>query len=212
MHTITLHGRLQHRFRLNQVGQRAEAAYGSIIGSSPWMAQLGLRLNALMNENASIRSRFAKLNTMASEIATAISPHAACAPQCAQCCHISVALSALEAQRIASAYGLSITPAPGDQDEAVLQRTYFGEPCPFVHDNQCSIYEHRPLACRLHFSLDADAYFCQTDIAPEDSAVPNVDMRAFWLTYAVLSMNAGSTIGDIRQFFPNGLTPARPSP
>ncbi|HRQ48109.1 MAG TPA: hypothetical protein PK725_14235, partial [Rhodocyclaceae bacterium] len=82
--------------------------------------------------------------------------------------------------------------------------------CPFMHDRQCSIYEHRPIACRLHFTLDADAYFCQTTLDPADSAVPNVDLSEFWFAYAYLGIQLGSTIGDIRQFFPAGTTPPAP--
>jgi len=204
-HKIALSGQLLHRFRLNGVRAQAAHQYDRIVTGTRWMRSLGDRLTRLMNTNASARSKFAQLEQISDEIAAAIAPHAGCKAGCSACCHISVALSDHEARRIGERIGMTPATPPSGQDEADLDRLYFRSPCPFVQDGRCSIYEHRPIACRLHFTLDVDAYFCQTELDPADSAVPNVDLSEFWFAYAFLGIQLGSTVGDIRQFFPSGL-------
>ena len=39
-------------------------------------------------------------------------------------------------------------------------REFLGQPCPFLVDNACSVYDVRPLVCRSHFSFDATAHWC----------------------------------------------------
>jgi Fe-S-cluster containining protein len=204
---IVLYGQILHRFRMNVVQDQAQRQYGAIVAQTPWMANLGDKLSRVMNANASARSKLGQLERIADEIAAAISPHSGCKRGCSACCNISVALSEHEAQRLGERIGIRPTPPPPEQEQAALERLYFRSPCPFMHDRLCSIYEHRPIACRLHFSLDVDAYFCQTTLDPADSAVPSVDLSEFWFAYAYLGIQLGSSIGDIRQFFPAGTTP-----
>lgn len=207
---IVLSGQILHRFRLNRVRDRAQRQYDAIVTASPWMAHLRSKLERTMNANASARSKLGQLERIADEIAAAIAPHSSCEKGCSACCNISVALSEHEAQRLGERIGIRPASPPPGQDQADFERLYFRSACPFMHDRQCSIYEHRPIACRLHFTLDADAYFCQTTLDPADSAVPNVDLSEFWFAYAYLGIQLGSTIGDIRQFFPAGTTPPAP--
>lgn len=202
---ITLHGAILHRIRTQEVQARAQKQYGSITKDSPWMSDLGRRLNQLLDENASSRSKFGKLTLLADEIASAVAPHAGCRDNCAACCHISVAISDHEAASIGAKVGLVPHRPPPNQEGEDLAKRYFRLPCPFVQDGRCSIYAHRPIACRLHFTLDKDAYFCQTTLEPDQSSVPNVDLTLFWHAYAMLSIQLDTRFGDIRQFFPSGL-------
>lgn len=201
-HTVTLHGRLEHRFRRGLVEPRALAQFERIVGAAPWMTGLERRINAILSANASVRSRFGKLVELAGEIERAIAPHAGCRRRCSSCCNISVSLASIEADRLGKQIGRAPARPPADQAPDQLAERYFGTPCPFLVNETCSIYTHRPLACRLHFTLDADEFFCRTTIAPSESIVPNVDLRIFWLGYGLLSAHAGSGMGDIRQFFP----------
>lgn len=204
MTPIFLHGSLLHRFRLHTVPDRANSRFREIATASPWIKTLPQRIKALMAENASRRSKLGKLLKLAEEISMAAKPHLACDRGCAHCCSITVALSSDEASLIGNRIGVSPEQVPDGQEETILADSFFGIPCPFLENGECSIYETRPAACRLHCTLDDDSYFCSTEIAPEDSAVPSLDMTPFWLAYAALSLDADARLGDIRQFFPAG--------
>ena len=88
----------------------------------------------------------------------------ACAKGCAYCCHTFVAITPPEAFRLADA--VRAGRAAGMSAEVVRAR---GEPlvgvrpgerigrklaCPLLVDGACSVYRHRPLACRQATSLD----------------------------------------------------------
>lgn len=104
-----------------------------------------------------------------------------CTRGCAYCCHNFVSVSAPEAFLISSwldgsrqaigpeatgsvATGSVAIDAKAWHERAALTSGLSGEerfgkrlPCAFLQDGLCSIYEHRPLACRscVSFSLDA---------------------------------------------------------
>ena len=64
-------------------------------------------------------------------------------------------------------------------------------------------YEHRPLACRVHFNLDIDPLLCELT-PPESSPVPMFNTREHQFG-ALLLMGGPSNhnrLGDIREFFP----------
>ena len=54
-------------------------------------------------------------------------------------------------------------------------REFLGQPCPFLVDNACSVYDVRPLVCRSHFSFDATAHWC----APERSTTVQMKLLRF---------------------------------
>lgn len=202
---ITLYGRLEYQFRKLAVDAQADQAFARIVEQSSLFLGLENRLIAITQENASLKSRFAKMLKIADRIAEAISPHAGCQRMCSHCCNISVGLSAAEARHIGAAIG--VTPRSNVSslgDRSALIDRYFGEPCPFLENQECSIYAHRPVACRLHFTLDRDGYFCSTQIHPEDSLVPAVNLETYWMMYGYLALQIEDSEGDIRQFFPNG--------
>jgi Fe-S-cluster containining protein len=52
---------------------------------------------------------------------------------------------------------------PADVDEGgVAQWLIRGEPCPFLKDNRCSVYEVRPAQCRGYPYLDWPEFSCRT--------------------------------------------------
>lgn len=81
---------------------------------------------------------------------------AACSAGCSHCCQ---------------AGGPLITVA--ELHEIVKQRNtvtiYGDDACPFLEDNQCSIYEHRPLACRAYRSNCVDACIAAGRNPPVDN-------------------------------------------
>src|SRR6266498_2523848 len=72
---------------------------------------------------------------------------------CANCCrHVSPALNEEDVARLASHLGVThdefianyLDKADGDPEFSWVMRI---KPCPFLKDNRCSVYEHRPGTC-----------------------------------------------------------------
>lgn len=85
-------------------------------------------------------------------ISAAIAPYVACEKGCTACCHYTVHLYPIEAELIEKR----------TQHQRLSQPTpeadFHGEPCPFLTNGGCGIYEDRPMACRQHVALTNTAY------------------------------------------------------
>ena len=75
----------------------------------------------------------------------------------------------------------------------------FGEACPFLVDGSCSIYAHRPMACRTHLNLDDDDLLCRL-VPGIKVPVPYADATQLKAFYLAAQPNA--ELADIREFFP----------
>lgn len=137
---------------------------------------------------------------------------AACRRGCDHCCHISVTITAVEADLIGR--HVRIKPAiPSNairlqslmqQDGAVpaveaISALAAPAPCPFLKDGACSVYEVRPMACRLLLNLDDDDLLCRL-VPGQDVPVPYAD--ASQLRTLFLMAQANTPMADIRDFFP----------
>ena len=80
---------------------------------------------------------------------------AACKRGCSSCCFLPVSISAAEVEYIEKHTGAKRT-------SVQPHRNVLGEPCPFVEDGECSIYEHRPYACRRHLAFTKTSTWCDT--------------------------------------------------
>lgn len=163
------------------------------------LANQALRATKTATKIAALRSMMRLVHVAARDIA-------ACGRGCSSCCHQAVLLNAEEAAYI----GAEIATKPQKVAHFVKQGKtkaeadkHYGDPCPFLVDQQCSIYESRPLACRTLYNLDADALLCT--VVPGDAPqVPYLDHRQFTEVIAFSFMKTAHRFADIRDFFPNG--------
>lgn len=157
-----------------------------------------------------VEQRVVWLRRAASAWALPMLQHAACATGCDHCCHIAVTLSDIEARVIGKAIGRSVR-VPDDAPTIVetengahvpgtpAPSAGYSDPCPFLQNHRCSIYEARPLACRAHLNLDQDDYLCR--LRPDlDISVPYANATAIKSLYVAAQPNA--RWADIRAFFP----------
>lgn len=178
--------RRRHGHELNQISHQAHV----------------VRLKPSDTKTKLVRLRF--LSSQWSELAT---KHSACRKGCSHCCHVMVSLSRSEAQLIASKIGATIRADAGAPlaftSEEELE-TITGTPCPFLKDGSCSIYEHRPLACRTLVNLDATDKLCQL-VPGVQVPVPYADSTVLKGVYAMATLKEHHA--DIREWFGPGSAP-----
>ena len=80
-------------------------------------------------------------------------------------------------------------------------------PCPFLVNDACSIYEHRPFVCRNYVNMDQDPLLCGFENLalaragdPRHTPVPHLDPGPLLAAYRAVS--GKDRLGDIRAFFP----------
>lgn len=129
---------------------------------------------------------------------------APCKEGCDSCCHMATGITLAEAQEIAAASGRAMTVPPDVvalQDIELDRIKYIGVPCVFLVDHRCSIYEHRPHACRVHYSIDRDNLLCQT-VPGQQIRMPSYDNSRFNLLALLSHGDPRATLmADIRDFF-----------
>ncbi len=153
------------------------------------------------------------LREIVGEIAFEARPYAPCHKGCAHCCHIPVELDTVEAAQIGRAIGVKPSAPKHYKKESrglYQSRKQYktGTPCVFLANNECSIYEQRPLVCRQQISLADTSAPCDTRTL---ATVPYLNARGIvknWFAYLYFEKRADLRLADIREFFPNGL-PAR---
>lgn len=154
------------------------------------------------------------LRELAGGFAEAVAPHAACTGGCDGCCKQPVSISLDEAQLIARETGARMqTPA---QWRSEGDPAHVGQPCSFLENSRCTIYAHRPIACRLMFNMDVDALLCQM-VPGQLSHVPYADYRDHKELYVRSHLGKVRSevemqralqelrFADVREFFPGGL-------
>ena len=185
----------RERDRLNQVTHAcydmARRKLGSAMASGH---ERGRRIAMrLMDEAVSTGQELQRMST-------------ACKPGCDACCHLRVDATAQEIfglidyvaehqgaaamQRLHTRVDTFRAAMAGLDREARLRRN---DPCPLLQDGRCSAYGARPLMCRRHHSLDAQACQAIKDSPEIDSNRPAsavVDMMALAVLGAYLDEGA----------------------
>lgn len=146
------------------------------------------------------------LRRMSDELGNAARDLVPCSRGCAKCCNIPTLVSQQEAAVIAQETGAALAQPDqwfdGKMDDPA---PYYGVPCTFLRNDTCSIYTHRPFACRIHVHLDRDNTLCQT-VPGESIRVPQLDTLRFDLAYAIsFGGPLDVKLADVREFFPQGL-------
>lgn len=158
---------------------------------------------------SSTSARVMWLRQAASAWAEPVAQVSACRKGCSHCCHIPLAVSDIEARLISQRTGRpmrAVPDAPSTGQVAAgstlpgtpADDAGYTRPCPFLRDGECSIYEHRPLACRTHLNLDEDDFLCRLRPGMEVE-VPYAD--ATLLKAAFVDLQPAARWADIRAFF-----------
>ena len=152
-------------------------------------------------DNSSRRSKLRKIYAFTDELSHVREPFIACRRGCSDCCRMNVTISDLEAETIASAIGRQAVRI--QKDIAHPLETFNGAPCPFLRAGECSIYEHRPYACRRHANFDASAYWCEPSRS-NGASLPMVEFSEVKGAFSdVTKLSDGGIFADIRDFFPD---------
>lgn len=169
---------------------------------------LKARIISLPGRIAAMNTRIAlKLKVVldaADEISAHAGQYAACARGCGHCCHVHVPIADFEAQFIADRIGAR--PVALQRSVPHHRMEYSAAtPCPFLKESECSIYEARPLTCRMHLNFDVDAHWClHENWNKPDAAIPRPDITPLMEAYHALAGRSRPLVADIRDFFPDG--------
>lgn len=149
-----------------------------------------------------IDHRANRLYEIIDEISTMVEPTATCKRGCSHCCYQSVIITSWEAAKIAKftrrKFAMPNLDSAEKKDELIER--YAGKPCPFLSNNECTIYDVRPSMCRTHFSLADDNSACDIISRPGDR-VPYFDLESLKTITGFLFASADCKFGDIREFF-----------
>jgi Fe-S-cluster containining protein len=146
------------------------------------------------------KAKLNRLKKVADKINAVATPHSACKTGCSHCCHISAIITQSEADSLAAASGRKAKRLADVSPTIEARDKWFKVPCPFLVKGRCSVYEDRPIVCRLLFNLADNPYFCDTAIPPQDSHVTMLNLHE--LEQGYVKAFIGQTWGDIRDFFP----------
>lgn len=177
-----------------------------------FFSELPDRMHSIVNENASVKVKRANIRILALDINSRVMPETACRKGCNHCCSIPVIITSHEAESISKKIGRPYNPNPelnftpreiireNSLENYIDSHPNVG-PCTFQsEDGQCSIYEHRPIQCITHHSLDKTDFFCRPDIPADMTVVPSINTHFIHEHYSSLDLDF--IVSDIRQFFP----------
>lgn len=136
------------------------------------------------------------------EFSQFISQFMSCGRGCSYCCSIDVQVTALEAHYIQDAIGVRAR-------HGVSISTGHRDPCPFVAmDGSCGIYPVRPLVCRIYHAAGEpmNCRLGETQIQYGHPPSFGNDIYANLVRWTHhVTIEAGGTLRDIRDFFPVGI-------
>jgi Fe-S-cluster containining protein len=178
--------------------------YDSFTESERRAVESGIR--SVLNSNAPASKKIERVYAAADQAFHHAAGKVACAKGCSHCCYIPVVITKADAKYIGERIGIKpaeVANVPPRSEKAFSNQT----PCSFLENNECSIYENRPLTCRTHFSFDQDNYWCRYENWDKPGAAvpkPVLPMLAAAVALVAREKQAIPTEADIRDFFPTG--------
>ncbi len=190
----------EHLPHAEEVAYRNVARVNS--ASRPGLAAAQALVRSASRPGVPVRLRTMMLRQAAHEWSAAQLPYAACRHGCSHCCHISVSVPETEARLIAKKTGTPLSeplaPRTVWEDGTETTDRYFGVACVFLKNGRCSIYEHRPFACRTLVNMDDVELLCE--LRTEGAVpVPYADARALQAVY--LAALQKDRVADVRDWF-----------
>lgn len=159
-------------------------------------------------ENVTVEQIIEQAYAILQPIVESVGTVATCHAGCGACCHIPVRISEYEAAVIAARTGRKMTKVSAKAAKRLNQKEFYCA-CPFLQEGRCSIYEFRPLMCRIHFSLDDSPDWCDYGHGVKHS-VAYWDRRPIELIWSNVELSISYSIHgkpippwrqDIRQWF-----------
>lgn len=190
--------------RLKVVGVTARANLEAINARLvPRVPEFNWRAQAIVDSPKSKTAKIYALWELIDEMNAMNVGHVACRRGCNHCCHTEVLMSPEEAEAMGKRIGQ--TPRRprlrGDRDKDF--DCSYANPCTFLKDGECSIYENRPVACRSQYSLDVDALLCEIPDGEPARPVPYLNpMPLNKVLLYVVQPKTAECMADIREFFP----------
>jgi Fe-S-cluster containining protein len=154
--------------------------------------------------SAPFHQKLRRMRHLAAEFSDEFTPDSACKNGCSHCCNKGALVPKSEAKLMALCIDTPLVKqvATFRSSGSIETTPHLGTPCTFLVGGRCSIYEHRPLVCRMQINMDSDERLCKL--------VPNVQVPAPLLNSVNFQMFhadliAKNNLVDIRNWFPNGL-------
>lgn len=172
----------------------------------PHFERLTKDITALQHSKRSADYCIPKFWALIDEVMTHNGNDVACHKGCSHCCHVQVLITQDEAnvigKRINRKPRYIRPPGRGKNDRDTFDWGYHN-PCTFLVNGECSIYEHRPLPCRVQYNVDIDALLCELT-PPETKPVPYLNPHPFLMAFLQMLgvPHVRPVLADIREFWP----------
>jgi Fe-S-cluster containining protein len=184
----------------------AERRHQLILKAHPELLDIPEQAHRILNDNVRFTIKSTRLYRLADEMKSILEPFVVCGPGCSHCCHLPTMIyqheadaMAVAANRVARRLKFRLMPVALRAAHA-----FIGRPCPFLIGGHCSIYNHRPLICRLHNSLNDNPEDCLIVNGASSRAIHAIDPDFVEMPYfhAVMSWKPTEPWGAINEFFP----------
>ena len=185
----------------------AERRLQLILDTHPEILNIPVQAERILSENTRFLVKSARLYRLADAMKAMLEPYVVCGSGCSYCCHMPTMIYQHEADAMAKAAQCTALQLRPRLMPLALHaaRAFSGQPCPFLEAGRCSIYEHRPLICRLHNSLNSDPQDCRIpETGGEAKPILSVDPDYVEMPYhqAVQLWNPREPWGAIQEYFP----------
>lgn len=147
--------------------------------------------------NIAPRAKMKRFFEAADALCEVVLPFSACTHGCSYCCNIAVTMTTTEAGIIGKHVGRKPKVLTDRPDIMGNIMKYNSTPCPFLKRGKCSIYEVRPVACRVHFNMADTPEACDTSTPAQTPMLNNNAIDAI-----LFRAYRDEIWGDIRDFFP----------